>query len=155
MHFRRTGHCRVALGPRPLDTTRQTLRQAVVGLPSPSGISLPWLFWLGWVFSVHLQGGKQHPDSDHGPRRPQRPGDEHLHAGQRSPPLATMAISFMIPIWSPAGAYTVIASVSLALALLQLAFFRRVRGSCNRTPLSTPHFHGRLPVRSGPLIESD
>ncbi|MCI0790080.1 MAG: hypothetical protein J4N88_10940 [Chloroflexi bacterium] len=70
-------------------------------------------------------------------------------------PLATMTISFLIHIWSPAGAYTVIASVSLALALLQLAFFRRVRGSCNRTPLSTPHFHGRLPVRSGPLIESD
>ena len=42
-------------------------------------------------------------------------------------PLATMAISFLIHIWSPAGAYTVIASVSLALALLQLAFFRRVR----------------------------
>ena len=41
-------------------------------------------------------------------------------------PLATMVISFFIHIWSPAGAYTVIALVSLALALLQLAFFRRV-----------------------------
>ena len=42
-------------------------------------------------------------------------------------PLATMVISFCIHIWSPAGAYTVLASVSLVLALLQLAFFRRVR----------------------------
>ena len=42
-------------------------------------------------------------------------------------PLATMVISFFIHVWSPAGAYTTIASVSLLLALLQLAFFRRVR----------------------------
>ena len=42
-------------------------------------------------------------------------------------PLATMAISYLIHIWSPSGAYTVIALVSLALALLQLGFFRRVR----------------------------
>ena len=41
-------------------------------------------------------------------------------------PLATMLISFFIHVWSPAGAYTVIASISLALALLQLVFFRRV-----------------------------
>lgn len=42
-------------------------------------------------------------------------------------PLATMFISFFIHIWSPAGAYTALALVGLALALLQLAFFRRVR----------------------------
>ena len=42
-------------------------------------------------------------------------------------PLATMAISFFIQVWSPAGAYTVLASVSLVFALLQLAFFRRIR----------------------------
>ena len=42
-------------------------------------------------------------------------------------PMATMAISYLIHIWSPGGAYTVIAAVSLALALLQLGFFRRVR----------------------------
>ena len=42
-------------------------------------------------------------------------------------PLATMAISFLIHVWSPAGAYTVLASVSLVFALLQLAFFRRIR----------------------------
>ena len=42
-------------------------------------------------------------------------------------PLATMAISLLIHVWSPAGAYTTIASISLALALLQLAFFKRVR----------------------------
>jgi hypothetical protein len=42
-------------------------------------------------------------------------------------PLATMAISFLIHVWSPAGAYTALALVSLALALLQLAFFRRIR----------------------------
>ena len=42
-------------------------------------------------------------------------------------PLATMGISFLIHVWSPAGAYTTLASISLVLALLQLAFFRRVR----------------------------
>tara|TARA_B100000809_G_C14636590_1_gene350592 strand:- start:199 stop:471 length:273 start_codon:yes stop_codon:yes gene_type:complete len=42
-------------------------------------------------------------------------------------PLATMSISFLIHIWSRAGAYTTLASVSLVLALLQLAFFRRIR----------------------------
>ena len=42
-------------------------------------------------------------------------------------PLATMAISYLIHIWSPGGAYTVIAAISLALALLQLVLFRRVR----------------------------
>jgi len=42
-------------------------------------------------------------------------------------PLATMAISFFIHVWSPAGAYTTLASVSLVLALLQLAFFKRAR----------------------------
>ncbi|SVB14055.1 uncharacterized protein METZ01_LOCUS166909 [marine metagenome] len=42
-------------------------------------------------------------------------------------PLAIMAISFLIHIWSPAGTNTTLASVSLSLALLQLAFFRRVR----------------------------
>ena len=42
-------------------------------------------------------------------------------------PLATMAISYFIHIWNPAGAYTVLALVSLALALLQLAFFNRIR----------------------------
>jgi len=42
-------------------------------------------------------------------------------------PLATMGISFWIHIWSPAGAYTSLAAVSLILALLQLVFFRRVR----------------------------
>ena len=42
-------------------------------------------------------------------------------------PLATMAISYLIYIWSPGGAYTVIAAISLALALLQLVLFRRVR----------------------------
>ena len=41
-------------------------------------------------------------------------------------PLATMLISFFIHVWSPAGAYSVIALISLALALLQLVFFRRV-----------------------------
>jgi len=42
-------------------------------------------------------------------------------------PLATMAISFLIHIWSPAAAYTLIAAISLILALLQLVFFNRVR----------------------------
>ena len=42
-------------------------------------------------------------------------------------PLSAMVISFFIHIWSPAGAYTVVALVSLGLASLQLAFFRRVR----------------------------
>ena len=42
-------------------------------------------------------------------------------------PLATMAISYLIHIWSPGGVYTVIAAISLALALLQLVLFRRVR----------------------------
>ena len=42
-------------------------------------------------------------------------------------PLATMAISFWIHIWSPAGAYTTIAAISLVLALLQLVFFKRAR----------------------------
>ena len=42
-------------------------------------------------------------------------------------PLATMVISFFIHIWSPAAAYTTLAAVSLFLALVQLAFFRRVR----------------------------
>ena len=42
-------------------------------------------------------------------------------------PLATMGISFLIHIWSPAGAYTTIASISLVLALLQMAFFKRAR----------------------------
>lgn len=32
-------------------------------------------------------------------------------------PLATMFISLFVHIWSPAGAYTALASVSLALAL--------------------------------------
>lgn len=40
-------------------------------------------------------------------------------------PLAAMVISVVIHIWSPAGAYTTLAAVSLVLALLQLAFFRR------------------------------
>lgn len=40
--------------------------------------------------------------------------------------LTPVGISFIILIWNPAGAYTVIASISLALALLQLGFFRRV-----------------------------
>ena len=42
-------------------------------------------------------------------------------------PLATMAISYLIHISSPDGAYTVIAAISMALALLQLVLFRRVR----------------------------
>lgn len=42
-------------------------------------------------------------------------------------PLSAMVISFFIHIWSPAGAYTVVALVSLGLASLQLVFFRRVR----------------------------
>jgi len=42
-------------------------------------------------------------------------------------PLATMGISFAIYIWSPAGAYTTLAGISLFLAVLQLMFFRRVR----------------------------
>jgi predicted MFS family arabinose efflux permease len=42
-------------------------------------------------------------------------------------PLATMAISFLIHIWNPAAAYTLIAAISLILALLQLVFFKRVR----------------------------
>ncbi len=42
-------------------------------------------------------------------------------------PLATMAISFLIHIWSPAGAYTTIASISLVLALLQFVFFKKAR----------------------------
>jgi hypothetical protein len=38
-----------------------------------------------------------------------------------------MGISFLIHIWNPAGAYTTLAAVSLVFALLQLAFFQRVR----------------------------
>ena len=41
-------------------------------------------------------------------------------------PLATMALSYLILIWNPGGAYTAIAAISLALALLQLVLFRRV-----------------------------
>ena len=41
-------------------------------------------------------------------------------------PLATMLISFFIHVWTPSGAYTVIAAISLGLALLQFAFFRRI-----------------------------
>ncbi|NQW23618.1 MAG: MFS transporter [SAR202 cluster bacterium] len=42
-------------------------------------------------------------------------------------PLSTMVISFFIYIWSPTGTYTVLASISLVLALMQFAFFKRVR----------------------------
>ena len=42
-------------------------------------------------------------------------------------PLATMGISFLTQIWSPAAAYTALASVTLGLALLHPAFFKRIR----------------------------
>jgi len=42
-------------------------------------------------------------------------------------PLATMGISFLIHVWSPVGAYTALALVSLGFALRQLAFFERTR----------------------------
>jgi len=42
-------------------------------------------------------------------------------------PLATMGISFLIHVWSLAGAYTALALVSLGFALRQLAFFERTR----------------------------
>ncbi|HAA95799.1 MAG TPA: hypothetical protein DCE26_08940 [Dehalococcoidia bacterium] len=42
-------------------------------------------------------------------------------------PLATMVISFFIHIWSPTGTYTVIAAISLTLAVMQAVFFKRAR----------------------------
>ena len=42
-------------------------------------------------------------------------------------PLATLLISLLIHLWNPAEAFTVIAGVSLSLAILQALAFRRVR----------------------------
>lgn len=42
-------------------------------------------------------------------------------------PLATMGISFLIHVWSLAGAYTALALVNLGFSLRQLTFFRRIR----------------------------
>jgi hypothetical protein len=42
-------------------------------------------------------------------------------------PLATLLISVYIHYWNPSGAFTVVASVSLGLAILQLIFFRAAR----------------------------
>ena len=42
-------------------------------------------------------------------------------------PLATMDISFLTHIWSPAGANTTLASASPVLALFQLVSFRWIR----------------------------
>ena len=42
-------------------------------------------------------------------------------------PLATLLISMFVHFWNPSGAFTVIAGVSLFLALAQLATFRQVR----------------------------
>jgi len=66
-------------------------------------------------------------------------------------PLATMSISFLIHIWSPAGAYTTLASVSLVLALLQLAFFRRIRQP-GVTVLSAPLYIDKLPIKRGSVF---
>ena len=42
-------------------------------------------------------------------------------------PLATLLISLLIHVWNPGDAFTVIASVSLVLAVLQAVAFREVR----------------------------
>ena len=42
-------------------------------------------------------------------------------------PLATLLISMFVHFWTPSGAFTVIAGVSLFLALLQLLIFKQVR----------------------------
>jgi MFS family permease len=42
-------------------------------------------------------------------------------------PLATLLISLLVHVWNPSGAFTVIAAVSLSLALLQLLTFRIAR----------------------------
>jgi MFS family permease len=42
-------------------------------------------------------------------------------------PLATLLISLFVHVWNPSGAFTVIAAVSLSLALLQLLTFRQAR----------------------------
>jgi MFS family permease len=42
-------------------------------------------------------------------------------------PLATLAISLFVHLWSPSGAFSLIAGVSLILAILQLISFRPVR----------------------------
>ena len=42
-------------------------------------------------------------------------------------PLATLLISLFVHIWSPAGAFSVIAGVALAIAVVQLISFRSVR----------------------------
>jgi MFS family permease len=42
-------------------------------------------------------------------------------------PLATLLISLLIHVWNPSDAFTVIAGVSLSLAMLQVLAFRRVR----------------------------
>jgi hypothetical protein len=42
-------------------------------------------------------------------------------------PLATLLMSLLIHVWNPSDAFTVIAGVSLSLAMLQVLAFRRVR----------------------------
>ena len=42
-------------------------------------------------------------------------------------PLATLLISLFVHIWSPAGAFSVIGGVALAIAVVQLIVFRSVR----------------------------
>jgi MFS family permease len=42
-------------------------------------------------------------------------------------PLATLLISLFVHLWNPSGAFTVIAAVSLGLAVLQALTFRRAR----------------------------
>ena len=42
-------------------------------------------------------------------------------------PLATLLISVLVHFWTPTGAFTVIGAVCVALAVLQLVFFRQVR----------------------------
>ncbi len=42
-------------------------------------------------------------------------------------PLTTLLISLFVHFWNPSGAFSVIAGVSLVLAIIQLIFFRSVR----------------------------
>ncbi len=42
-------------------------------------------------------------------------------------PLTTLLISLFVHLWNPSGAFTVVAGVSLALAIVQLVSFRSVR----------------------------
>ncbi|MCH2676545.1 MAG: hypothetical protein MK099_12580 [Dehalococcoidia bacterium] len=54
--------------------------------------------------------------------------------------VTTMAISFWIHIWSSGGAYTTIASLSLVLALLQLAFLMKASQSITKNRCSFPDY---------------